>query len=384
MVENQKKINTFFLIFFLIPFFKPDIVASFSKLNYLFLGWQIIGFMYFLVCYIKNNKVSIFVILFLLFYLTLFISTVKSNGNIMKYINSLTLNLGLIIAMELYIKKDKLKILRILSSIFYVITIMNTLSFIIFPEGLAKTQYLKTPIYLLGIDNRFAFTYIPGLCIIGIYDILKNDRITKYAISYFLITFMTFAYFWSAGALVSEFLFILYYIFIYNMKVEIPTMFYFVSIVVSFIAIVFLRVQNMFEFLIVDILHKDLTFSNRTIIWDKSIKILKQNKIFGVGVRNSIDMIKNITAFHSHSDFLNILLQSGILGLGMYLLIIFKTFSKLGKYKKDKISQLISFTLFVMFVMLLVDTFDITGNLFMLLCLGYNIFYIRKGEVNYE
>jgi len=68
----------------------------------------------------------------------------------------------------------------------------------------------------------------------------------------------------------------------------------------------------------------------------------------------------------------------------MYLLIIFKTFSKLGRYKKERISQLIAFTLFVMFIMLLVDTFDITGNLFMLLCLGYNIFYLREGENDYE
>jgi len=89
MLENQKRINIFFLIFCLIPFFKPDIVASYSKLNYLFLCWQIIGFMYFLACYIKNNKLSIFVIFFLLFYLILLISTIKSDGNIIKYINNL-------------------------------------------------------------------------------------------------------------------------------------------------------------------------------------------------------------------------------------------------------------------------------------------------------
>jgi len=199
-----------------------------------------------------------------------------------------------------------------------------------------------------------------------------------------MITFITFVYFWSAGALLSEFLFILYYIFIYNMKLEIPTMFYFTSVIVLFIAIVFFRVQNIFEFLIVDILHKDLTLSDRTLIWDKAIKIVRQNKIFGIGIKNSTTMVNSITAFHSHSDFLNILLQAGVVGLGMYLLIIFKTFSKLGRYKKERISQLIAFTLFVMFIMLLVDTFDITGNLFMLLCLGYNIFYLREGENDYE
>ena len=36
------------------------ILASYSKLNYLFLCWQIIGFMYFLACYIKNNKLRKF------------------------------------------------------------------------------------------------------------------------------------------------------------------------------------------------------------------------------------------------------------------------------------------------------------------------------------
>ena len=35
-----------------------------------------------------------------------------------------------------------------------------------FPNGIKITDITNTPIYLLGIDNRFAFVYLPGLCVI--------------------------------------------------------------------------------------------------------------------------------------------------------------------------------------------------------------------------
>lgn len=49
--------------------------------------------------------------------------------------------------------------------------------------------------------------------------------------------------------------------------------------------------------------------------------------------------------------------------------------AKLKKYKENIIAQIIAFTLFVIFIMLLVDTFDITCNLMLLMALGYNIAY---------
>lgn len=380
-ISKKEFLNNVWLFFIIIPFFKPDIVASFPQLNYILSAWQVASFIYICILYFKKGKISKFVLLFLLYYLIVLIATILNNGNINKWIMNFTLYLGTIMIIERYIKEDNIKILRILVIIFYGLTIGNTLSFILFPNGLAQTEFLQTPIYMLGIDNRFAFTYIPGLCITGVYDLIKNKKISKITILYFVITFSTLIYFWSAAALFVEALFVLYFIFIYRMKVNISPKIYFAIAIVGFIALVFLRIQNIFSFLIVDILHKDLTLSNRTLIWDIAIKIIKQNKILGIGIQGSNEMHNLITAYHSHSDFLNILLQSGILGLGAYWIILYKCFGCLSKYKNNPIAQLIAFSIGILLIMLLVDTFDITANLFIIICLAYNIKYLVEGKV---
>ena len=144
--------------------------------------------------------------------------------------------------------------------------------------------------------------------------------------------------------------------------------------------IVILRVQNIFEFFIVDILHKDLTFSSRTKLWDRTIKIINNNKILGTGLQKSEFTIKSISAYHAHSHFLNIMFQSGILGVGIYIYIVFEAFNRLNKFKESRIAQIVSFTLFVLFIMLTVDTFDITANLFLIICLGFNISKLKEVE----
>ena len=241
-ISKKEFLNNIWLLLIIIPFFKPDIIVSFTKLNYIFTIWQFASFIYIFVLYLKKGKISKFVLLFLLYYLILLVATILNSGNINKWITNFTLYLGSILIIEKYIKEDRIKILRILVIIFYALTIGNTISFIVFPNGLAQTEFLGTPIYMLGIDNRFAFTYIPGLCVIGAYELLKNKKIGKITILYFIITFGTLLYFWSAGALLVEALFIIYFIFIYKMKISIYPKIYFVIAVLGFIALLFLRI----------------------------------------------------------------------------------------------------------------------------------------------
>lgn len=381
LIDKKKTINGYILLFLLIPFFKPDIVTSFPKVNYIFTIWLMISFAIIVAVYMKKFRISKLTMTYLAYNLVLLISTIKNNGSITKFLSDFSMNLGMIFLIELYLKNDKMKIMKVLSSIFYFLMVLNTISFIIVPEGFAVTQYLKTPIYLLGIDNRFSFTYIPGLCVIAIYDFMKNNKITKLTIIYFMITFITFVYFWSAGALVAESMFFIYYIFIYKLKYKHFTNKYFPIIIVSFLGLVVFRVQNIFRFFIVDILHKDLTFSSRTILWDKAIKIINNNMWLGTGIQKSEFSIKAISAFHAHSHFLNIMFQSGIIGVIIYIYLIFDAFKRLNEYRKNVIAQMVAFTLFVLFIMLTVDTFDITANLFLIICIGYNIScFNQKGE----
>jgi O-antigen ligase len=89
---------------------------------------------------------------------------------------------------------------------------------------------------------------------------------------------------------------------------------------VAFILIYFFHIQEYFEFFIVRILHKDLSFTGRTEIWDVSIRTIQNNLLYGVGLRNTY------TAFllnhaHSHQYWLQILLYGGIIAFALVLLL---------------------------------------------------------------
>ena len=129
-ISKKEFLNNVWLFFIIIPFFKPDIVASFPQLNYILSAWQVASFIYICILYFKKGKISKFVLLFLLYYLIVLIATILNNGNINKWIMNFTLYLGTIMIIERYIKEDNIKILRILVIIFYGLTIGNIWSII--------------------------------------------------------------------------------------------------------------------------------------------------------------------------------------------------------------------------------------------------------------
>lgn len=384
MKETLKKreINIVLLIFIILPFFKPDIIVSYPKLNNISYVYLTLSFLFILVEYIKKKKLSKFLLVYILFAITILFSTIYNDGNIFKACFDLLQQIGIIMAVELYCNGNIMKLLKALVIVFFALTIVNTFSFLIFPYGLSITEITNTPIYFLGIDNRFSFVYLPGLCIISIFDLIKNNKITFITYLYLAITYITFIYFWSAGALLAETLLVVFYLFFYK-KINIkPTIYYYINIV-SFISLVYFRIQNIFKFIIVDILHKDLTLSSRTLLWDKSILLIKEHPVLGIGIQKSSTMLQKISAYHSHNHFLNVFLQSGIVGLSLYLVLIYLSFKKLADYKNEIISKIISFTIFTILIMLLADTFDITCNLILLIALGYNVEKIITWRNNY-
>ena len=101
-----------------------------------------------------------------------------------------------------------------------------------------------------------------------------------------------------------------------------------VVLLASFLAIVIFRIQNIFSFLIVDILHKSLTLSDRTYIWDAAIGSILSHPILGTGITDSLSgnvhlklsyLVKDIFA---HDLYLDYLLMGGIPALCIFVCIL--------------------------------------------------------------
>lgn len=86
--------------------------------------------------------------------------------------------------------------------------------------------------------------------------------------------------------------------------------------------IVFARVQNLFAFIIVDLLGKDLTFTGRTDVWNHSINRIFDHILIGHGDMNQITEYLVIGDVYCHNGFLELLFRGGIIHLMLFITLI--------------------------------------------------------------
>ena len=127
--------------------------------------------------------------------------------------------------------------------------------------------------------------------------------------------------------------------------------------------------------IIQDVLHKDITFSGRTYIWESCLKMISFHPVIGYGNFDSGWIIKwNGIMRNAHNLFFDILIQGGIvllLGYLIFLLTVFITATD----KKNKKSQLLLVTLFCLFVVMLCESFIDNNYIFLAYSMALAIKY---------
>ena len=102
---------------------------------------------------------------------------------------------------------------------------------------------------------------------------------------------------------------------------------------------------------------RDITFTGRTEIWDKALEEIKKNEIIGTGYMNMNQRIENMDIYHAHSTYLNIVLESGIIGEIAYLFLFIYIWYRISKIKDKKIVSISSFAIFTYLIMTLFEVY---------------------------
>lgn len=140
-----------------------------------------------------------------------------------------------------------------------------------------------------------------------------------------------------------------------------------VGILILNILFVFLRVQEYFAYFITNILHKDLTLSFRTLIWDQAISAIEKKPFLGYGYETYEGVALHCHgANHPHNYILTLLLRGGFIGFIAYCCILLYANVDLKKQQHDKNYKTY---VFVMGVSLLLCTFDSFDYVFFYLIL---------------
>ncbi len=390
--KNNKKIYSsgVMLLFVLIFFFKPICFQYISNLSILetvyTLGKFVIVFIA-LSSFILNNypnyHIDKTIKRILIFELWILFITIVLKGNVFRSFIDLITIITMVIIVINSIKENTSKSLSILKKFSIVIIIVQLLSCIFYPTGIPSDKYFNNtgnPLYFMTSSNGTTF-----LCIfaITIFLLTRNKQNHwKNDICIFLAIVTSFLS-GSSTSLICSLLIIIMYIIssISNNKLIKNGKFLFVIYVVL---MYFLLMDNSFFNNLFSLITGKTGFTGRTNIWIKAIDLIKASPIFGYGVIDEGYIKIWGGTLAAHNTILEILLQSGIIGLLLWISIILAFRKDISKISNNKIKSIFIISLFVNLISLSMESFIHSVYFFAMIALGAAMYQNEKEKMEKE
>ena len=142
--------------------------------------------------------------------------------------------------------------------------------------------------------------------------------------------------------------------------------------------------NDLARWFLIDVLGKDMTFTRRTNMWDAALRVIGESPIWGYGNVDEKWFISNMSsqAVGSHNFILGVLINGGIIGLGIYIYIFFIALRKLIAYN-DFFSSVIFIGIASLSIMMLMEYYPVQFP-FYLFTLAYYYEQIAKATTKKE
>lgn len=165
------------------------------------------------------------------------------------------------------------------------------------------TRYMLVAYFVAILYNQITGHRIRSFCLIIVVHItLIYPMVGSAVIALFVIDCIILIAYWRLG----------YFRFAHSLIVYL----------VLQVSIVFLRIQNLFEFIIVGMLGKDLTLTGRTDVWDYSIDKIVDHIFIGHGDMSQLFEKLILNDVYCHNTFLEVLFRGGIVSLLLWIVIV--------------------------------------------------------------
>lgn len=237
--------------------------------------------------------------------------------------------------------------------------------------------------YIIGGENQIVFSYVISVFL----EKAREQENSKKTTWYLVLLTISIVRIFSAGNLLGwmVFLFLIYY---YKKPRQLKAITIFWGYCISWILIVIVRIQNIFSWLIVGILHKNLTFTNRTVIWDNALGSIKGRPLFGYGIQDTVNLFYTYILrpgkptvnswFSAHNQVIQTLYESGVISMVPVILLAIFAFKRLDQNRNSKMYAIMTAGIIGVSVSLMAEAPG-WDSLFILLTLAYHIRKIPVG-----
>ena len=225
-------------------------------------------------------------------------------------------------------KQSFQQVLRAATTFFLIAITINMVTEVMFPITAGDALSVGTsgqPHWFLGHKNHFALYFILTTGLSLMLDRVYSKKISAKTLVIIGVSLISSLLGLSSTGLV-VYLLLLFCLFANRWLTPIRL---FYADVACFVAFVLVRLQYLFSWVIGSVLHKDITFTGRTEIWDQEIRAIQNHPLFGVGVNKveEIGFFYKGNQFHGHDLYLYLVYQGGALcavSLILFIAVVIK------------------------------------------------------------
>ena len=268
------------------------------------------------------------IILIAISYLLLVIASVRYGGNSLDALNHgiKVILLCLFFSMEIQLNESKTETLvKIIKTITFIYFAINLVFMILYPQGMPQyTTYSTIPCFLYGNVNSTIKYIFPGR--VGFMIDSKKKGKPELPLLIMLIGMIySFAFVYIQATAIAAIIFLcVWYVFSDKIYSRIKSIYLWMIGIVTFLEVSLVVLSNSkVIYYMASLFGKNITFSNRTILWDNAIQKIKINLLIGYGQQRDIvlrEMIGNKSG--SHNYYLDITFQRGICALMIFIIVL--------------------------------------------------------------
>lgn len=381
---NRKTLRQDQILMFLAVFSSFEIYYIshlFGFFTYIYLGLQFFMIFLFSLFIIKKKMFNKFDFLIIIFCGIEFVSTYLNGISFLPLIKN-TLSLFVLYLTAKYgLEKNASLYISTMTKVLVPLTVLNTIiSVILYPNALYYSGV--SPLFLIGGDNTSVRLYILAI----MFSVLNNKKAINFTSIISVVSLLIFSFIRDLGTgKICLALMVAGMIFFYILKKNMPKKilkYCIIANVVFFLLIIIGNEMDIFSFIIVNLLNRELTLTTRTIIWAITIERIKQHPLIGYGYVSGEQfesLLPSIIGVNAHNTYLMVAYIGGITLIATLGIIFYVTQRKYDKVRHSKYMSIIPITLFTLMIRAQVEGAD-TVYLIFILFLLYSYAKIENNE----
>lgn len=379
-INKHKLMSIVLVLIMLFPFVPTAFHIYVPIYKNISMAAKIIVFLWVLAMLLLNIKIKLDKYLIVVFAQMgfLLLSTVINKGNLSKYFGFFFDSIAITLIIKYLVSKCNKDFLWAMMWFLRLVMWICVIFLIAYPQGIYTDQVGPDIIryVFFGLDNQVGPIIIPYLGILIAISYYYNNKITFGCWIDIIMVFSIIIYLWSVTSLVGL-VFFMAFLFcnvsnIFKCRISMKSGIIFALVI--FVLIVFFRAQELFSFIIVDILHKSMSLSGRTYIWDQAISLILKSPVFGMGIREN----ESIVYFsimgdhrHAHCQYFQLMINGGILYTVSFFVGLFNVAKKNDAKNNRKYIWALSMCMVTYLIMCVTDVFSHMYGLYLIMAVSY-------------